>query len=58
MFTLRTRTDLTARDVRRLLRHGYEILAIETEHNADHDQHTIVWTRNTGFVIPDHELPF
>ena len=58
MFTLRTRTDLTASDLRRLLRHGYEILAIETDHNAERDQHTIVWARNTGLVIPDHELPF
>ena len=58
MFTLRTRTDLTARDVRRLMRHGYEILVIETDHNAECDQHMIVWARNTGLVIPDHELPF
>ena len=58
MFTLRTRTDLTARDIRRLARHGYEILAIETDHQAGGDQHTIVWARETGLVILERELPY
>lgn len=58
MFTLRTHTDVTARHVRRLLRHGYEILAIETDHQAERDHNKIIWIRNTAHVIPDHELPF
>lgn len=58
MFTLRTRTDLTAHDVRRLMRHGYDILAIKTDHQTDRDHHTIVWARETGIFVPNRELPF
>lgn len=57
MTTIRTRTDLTARDIRRLERHGYEILA-ETDQHTKADQATIVWARQDGLHIPEHELPF
>ena len=58
MTTIRTRTDLTARDIRRLERHGYEILAIPTDQQTTADQDTIVWARQDGLDIPEHELPF
>ena len=58
MPTIRTRTDLTARDIRRLERHGYEILAIDTDQQTTADQNTIVWARQNGLDIPEHELPF
>ena len=58
MYTLRIRTDLTPSDLRRLLRHGYEILAIETDHAAERHQHMTLWARSSGLVIPEHELPF
>jgi hypothetical protein len=58
MFTIRTGTDLTARDIRRLERHGYEILAIPTDHPAKADQNTLVCARQNSLDIPEHELPF
>ena len=58
MFTIRTRTDLTARDIRRLERHGYEILATDTDQSTKADPNTLVWTRRNGLEIPEHELPF
>ncbi len=58
MTTIRTRTDLTARDVRRLERHGYEIMAISTDSQTTGDQNTVMWARQNGLDIPEHELPF
>ena len=58
MTTIRTRTGLTARDVRRLERHGYEIVATPTDNQVTADQTTIVWARQDGLHIPEHELPF
>ena len=45
MLTIRTLTNLTARDGRRLRSGGFEIEYIETKHLPDGDQSRIVWSR-------------
>ena len=45
MMTIRTTSNLCAHDVRRLMRRGYEIEYIETQHLDAGDDTTIVWTR-------------
>jgi hypothetical protein len=45
MLTIRTSTNLTARDGRRLRAGGFEIEYIETRHLPDGDQSRIVWSR-------------
>jgi hypothetical protein len=59
MTTIRTGTGLTPRDVRRLERGRYEILAIETWHLDDGDVTDIIWGRDDGpDAITEAELPF
>jgi hypothetical protein len=58
MTTIHTRTDLTARDIRRLERHGYEIIAIPTDNQTTAEQNTVVWAGQNALDIPEHELPF
>jgi hypothetical protein len=59
MTILRTGTDLTRRDVRRLEQGRYEILAIETLHLNHSDLTEIIWERDDGpDAITEAELPF
>ncbi|WP_420608290.1 hypothetical protein [Novosphingopyxis sp.] len=58
MTTIRTGTTLTNRDIRRLERHGYEILAIETRQVDAGPRETIIWGREDDLGIPEHSLPF
>lgn len=58
MTTIRTGITLTRRDIRRLERHGYELLAIETRHGDAGTEDTIIWAREDGLGIPEYALPF
>lgn len=59
MTTIRTGLDLSKRDVRSLLRHRYEILAIETRHGDEGDTSEIIWGRDDGpNAIRESELPY
>jgi hypothetical protein len=58
MTTIRTATDLNRRDIRRLERHGYEILAIEARQGNTGTEETVLWARQDDLGIPEHELPF
>ena len=58
MTTIRTANDLNRRDLRRLQRHGYEILAIETREGDLGIEETVLWAREDDLGIPEHELPF
>ena len=56
---LRTSTGLSRRDVRGLIRDGYDIQAIETRHLAAGDLTTIIWEREDGpDAISEAEIPF
>ena len=57
MTTIRTATSLTTRDIRRLERHGYEILAIETGEGQVGTEETFIWGREDGLGIPEYALP-
>jgi hypothetical protein len=59
MTTIRTMLNLRKFEARRLMKRGYEILYIETQHRDDGDETTIVWTRPPRpDDIPEHELPY
>jgi hypothetical protein len=59
MTVLRTGTDLTRRDIRRLKRGGYTIQAIETRRMADSSVTEIIWERDDGpDAITEADLPF
>ena len=59
MTTIRTTLNLRKFEARRLMKRGYEILHIETQHRDDGDETAIVWTRPPRLGdIPDHELPY
>jgi hypothetical protein len=59
MTTIRTALDLSKRDVRSLVRHRYEILAIETRHGDDGDHSEIIWGRDDGpDGIRESEVPY
>ena len=58
MTIIRTGTALTHRDLHRLERHGYEILAIEARKADAGTQETIVWGRENDLGIPEQDLPF
>ena len=59
MQTLRTTLDLREVEVRRLMRHGYDIEYIETRHLDSGETSTIVWTRPTrSGEIAESEIPF
>ena len=59
MTVLRTGTDLTRRDIRRLKRGGYTIQAIETQRMADRIVTEIIWERDDGpDAITEADLPF
>ncbi len=58
MTITQTGTDLTASDFRRLDRHGYEILTVETRRTAQREHDTIIWSRNDDLGLNEHELPF
>jgi hypothetical protein len=59
MTTIRTGTDLTRRDARRLEQGRYEILAIETRRMDQGDPTEIIWERDDGpDAITEAELPF
>jgi hypothetical protein len=59
MTIIRTGAGLTRGDSRRLKRHRYEILAIETRHLAQGDLTTIIWQRDDGpDAITEADLPF
>ena len=45
MTIIRTTVNLRKFEARRLMKRGYEILHIETQHRDDGDETTIVWTR-------------
>lgn len=58
MPTIRTGLNLRKSEARRLMARGYEILHIETRHDAGDDT-TIVWTRAPRpDDIPEQELPY
>lgn len=58
MTTIRTATTLTQRDIRRLERRGYEILAVETRQMDAGTQETIIWGREDDLGIPEYASPF
>ena len=58
MTTIRTNTGLNRRDIRRLERGGYEILAIETREVAESVEETFIWGREDGLGISEYGLPF
>jgi hypothetical protein len=59
MTVLRTGTDLTRRDIRRLKRGRYTIQAIETRRMADSSVTEIIWERDDGpDAITEADLPF
>ena len=58
MTTIRTGITLTNRDICRLERHGYEILAVETRQVDAGAEETIIWGREDDLGIPEHALPF
>lgn len=56
---LRTGAGLSRRNVRSLIRDGYEILAIETRHLDEGDRTTIIWERDDGpDAITEADCPF
>jgi hypothetical protein len=58
MTTIHTMLNLRKFEARRLMRRGYEILHIETQHCDDGDETAIVWTRPPRpDDIPEHDLP-
>ena len=59
MTIIRTTVNLRTFEARRLMKRGYEILHIETQHRDDGDETTIVWTRPPRpDDIPEHQLPY
>jgi hypothetical protein len=59
MTIIRTVTDLTRHDVRRIKRGRYEILAIETRHLGQDETTEILWSRrDPPNAIREHELPY
>jgi len=59
MMTIRTALNLRTFEARRLMKHGYEILHIETRHRNDGDETTIIWTRAARpDEIPASEVPY
>ncbi len=58
MTTIRTGTALTDRDIRRLERHGYELLGIETREGETATIETFIWAREDHIGIPEYALPF
>ena len=55
MTTIRTALNLRKFEARRLMKRGYEILHIETQHRDDGDETAIVWTRPPRpDDIPEH----
>ena len=58
MTSIQTDARLTATDIRRLKRHGYEILAVETRPTAQGEHDTIIWSRDDNLGLSERELPF
>ena len=59
MTIIRTATDLTRHDIRRLHRGRFEILAIETRHLNHGDVAEILWCRDDEpGAITEAEIPF
>jgi hypothetical protein len=64
MMTLRTSTNVTKHDARRLMaggieKGGFEIAYIETDRSGPTEKTTIVWTRPLlPTDIPLHQLPY
>jgi hypothetical protein len=59
MKMIRTTLDLRKVEVRRLMRHGYDIEYVETRHLETGEESTIVWTRPTQpDDIAESEIPF
>ncbi len=59
MQTIRTTLDVRKFEVRRLMRHGYEIEYVETRHLDAGEESTIVWTRRTQpGDIAESEIPY
>ena len=58
MTTIRTNTGLNRRDIRRLERGGYEILAIETREVDERTEETFIWGREDALGISEYALPF
>lgn len=58
MTTIHTGTALTDRDIRRLERHGYEILTIETREGKTATIETFIWAREDQISILEYALPF
>jgi hypothetical protein len=59
MRTIRTSINLRKCDARRLMKGGYEIEYIETQHTDSGDHFTIVWSRPARpDDFPENEIPY
>ena len=58
MTTIRTGTALTRRDIRRLERGGYELLAMETREEETGVEETFIWGREDDLGIAEYALPY
>ena len=58
MTIIRTATSLNRRDIRRLERHGYEILVTETRELETGTDESFIWGRDDDLGIPECALPY